>query len=193
MNPITPSDGGRPSRSELADFAARLEALGPQTPVFPRTIVSIDAGHLFHSLGTGADLTLPSGAATGDTLFAPNLNPAFFYSWDVHTGQPPDWFRVTVRFTPADFGIQATSAYLIEWIVLPFFLDPGAELTAQVSVGGAPQTVTLNDQAVTRVRIGSAPIPPGETLTAELIRSSAQGSWIWLRTDIGFPPLTNEP
>lgn len=197
MNRITHSSHAaqRPSPAELAEFARKLRDLGPESGLYPGTIVSIDAGHLFHSLGTGADLTLPSGLATGDDLFSPNLNPAFFYSWDVHPEQQPDWFRVSARFTPSDFGIGDTRSYQVEWVVLPFFLDLGAELTLEASPNPGPGagSSTLGEFEVFTLSMAVGPIEPNETLHADLIRNSRNGSWIWLRTNIAYLPPTRAP
>jgi hypothetical protein len=143
----------------------------------------------------GADLTLPSGLATGDDLFSPNLNPAFFYSWDVHPEQQPDWFRVSARFTPSDFGIGDTRSYEVEWVVLPFFLDLGAELTLEASPDPGPGagSSTLGEFGVRTLSMAVGPIEPNETLHADLIRNSRNGSWIWLRTNITYLPPTRAP
>ncbi|WP_433862183.1 hypothetical protein [Streptomyces sp. L7] len=201
MNSIPSSPGGtarRPDRAELADFADRLRGqLGglPGFGQYPGTIAALDAGHLARTLGTGADLTLASAVATGDVLFAPDLNPAFFYSWDVHPGQPADWFRVSVRFTPADFGITATRSYDLAWAVAPFFLDLGAVLTVEASAnaGVVAQTWTLDAPQARSLHVGVGPIAPDETVHVDLVRGSTNGSWIWLHTVIGNPPLTTEP
>jgi hypothetical protein len=177
----------------MAQLAEKLSQLRPEAGLYPGSIVSIDGGRLLHSVGTGADLMLPSAVATGDPVFAPNLNPVFFYSWDVHAGQPTDWFRVSVRFTPSEFGITATHAYEVEWVVAPFFLELGAELLLEATPGVGPVTVTLDDFSVRTLRIGAGPIGPDETLKVDLIRNSTNGSWIWLRTDITFPPPVNAP
>lgn len=195
MNSIAnPPDAAprRPDRSELADFADRLRSQLPPIGQLPGVIATMDAGHLAHSLGSGANLTLPSAVVTGDVLFAPDLNPAFFYSWDVHDGEPPEWFRVSLRFTPSDFGITETRSYDIGWVVAPFFLDPGAALTAESSTG---QTAgwTLDQLQVRTLHLGAGPVAPGDTLHADLVRGSATGSWIWLQTVVAFPPLTSEP
>ena len=188
----------RPHRSELADFADRLRGqLGglPDFGRYPGTIATLDAGHLAHTLGTGVDLTLPSAVATGDVLFAPDLNPAFFYSWDVHPTQAPDWFRVSVRFTPSDFGITETRSYDLAWAVVPFFLDLGAELAVEASAnaGVAPQTWTLDAPQVRTLHVGVGPVAAQETVHVDLVRASAGGSWIWLHTVVGDAPLTTEP
>lgn len=199
MNGITPSPHAarRPSPGELAEFARKLRDLGPGSGLYPGTIVSIDAGHLFHSLGTGADLSLPSYVATGDDLdlFTQNLNPAFFYSWDVHPEQQPDWFRVSARFTPSDFGIGDTLSYEVEWVVLPFFLDLGAELTLEASPNPGPGagSSTLGEFEVFTLSMAVGPIEPDETLHADLIRNSRNGSWIWLGTNITYLPPTRGP
>jgi hypothetical protein len=178
----------------MAEFAQKLKNLGPGSGLHPGTIVSIDAGHLFHSPGTGADLTLPSGVATNDTAFAPNLNPAFFYSWDVHPGQPPDWFRVSLRFTPSDFGIGEAGSYVIEWVVIPFVFELGAVLTLDASPnpGTGAGNVTLDEFAVRTLRMTAGPVQPNETMHADLIRNSLNGSWIWLRANITLPPPTTK-
>jgi hypothetical protein len=198
MNRITHSPhAARPSPAELAEFARKLKDLGPESGLYPGTIVSIDAGHLSHSLGTGADLALPSYVATGDDLdlFTQNVNPAFFYSWDVHPEQQPDWFRVSARFTPSDFGIGDTRSYEVEWVVLPFFLDLGAELTLEASPNPGPGagSSTLGEFAVFTLSMAVGPIEPNETLHADLIRNSRNGSWIWLRTNITYLPPTRAP
>ena len=193
--PNPPNEPQRPDPSELAEFTKKLRDIGPGSGLYPGTIVSIDAGHLFYSLGTGANLTLPSGVATGDALFAPNLNPAFFYSWDVHPEQPPDWFRVSVHFTPSDFGISEARSFEIEWVVVPFIFDLGAELTLEVSPnsGTVAGSWTLGEFGVRTLRITAGPIEPNETIRADLVRNSRNGSWIWLRTNITYPPPTTEP
>ncbi|TAM71830.1 MAG: hypothetical protein EPN48_00010 [Microbacteriaceae bacterium] len=185
----------RPSASELTELAGRLRGFGPESGLYPGTIFSIDAGHLFHSLGTGAELTLPSGVATGDTPFAPNLNPAFFYSWDVQAQQSPDWFRVSVRFTPSDFGIIGARSYEIEWVVLSVFFDLGAELTLEASPnpGSSAGTTTLGAFGVQTLCMSAGPIEPNETLHADLIRAGRNGSWIWLRTNIADVRPTRAP
>ncbi|NEN05871.1 hypothetical protein G3T36_08290 [Diaminobutyricibacter tongyongensis] len=197
MDRITDSQNAprRPDASELAEFTKKLREIGPGSGLYPGTIVSIDAGHLFHSLGTGANLALPSGVATGDVLFAPNLNPAFFYSWDVHPEQPPDWFRVSVRFTPADFGITQARSYELEWVVVPWIFELGAVLTLEVSTnsGTTAQSWTLEEFGVRRLRIAAGPIEPNETIRADLVRNSTNGSWIWLRTNIAYaPPVVHQ-
>ena len=196
MNRINepPDANQRPDPSEFAEFAKSLGELGPGSGLYPRTIVSLDAGHLFYSLGTGANLTLPSGVATGDVPFAPNLNPAFFYSWDVHPEQPPEWFRVSLRFTPVDFGISVARSYEIEWVVVPWIFELGAELTLEVASNSGTNTesFTLGEFGVHTLRITTGPIDPNETLRAALVRSSRNGSWIWLRANITYPPPTNE-
>lgn len=195
MNRIThsPHAAPRPSPAELAEFARKLRDLGPESGLYP-PIVSIDAGHLFHSLGTGADLALPSYVATADDLFlpSPNLSPAFFYSWDVHPEQQPDWFQVSARFTPSDFGIGDTLSYEVEWVVLPFFLDLGAVLTLEASPNPGPGagSSTLGEARVFTLSMAVGPIEPNETLYANLIRNSRVGSWIWLRTNITYLPPT---
>ena len=200
MDDITkpPSAARRPERSELADFADRLRGqLAGLPPVgeFPGTIATIDAGHLARNLATGVNLTLPSAVATGDTLFAPDLNPAFFYSWDVHANQPPDWFRISLRFTPADFGITEPRAYDIAWTVVPFFLDLGATVSLEASpnTGASPASWTLDQPQVRTLHVGTAAIAPDETVHVDLVRGSAHGSWIWLQTTIAYAPLTAEP
>ncbi|MEY9953071.1 hypothetical protein [Leifsonia sp. EB34] len=200
MNSIPSSSGAtrRPGRAELADFADRLRGqLGglPGFGHYPGTIAALDAGHAARTLGTGVDLTLPSAVATGDVLFAPDLNPAFFYSWDVHPSQSPDWFRVSVRFTPADFGITETRSYDLAWAVTPFFLDLDAVLTVEASAnaGVVAQTWTLDTPQARALHVGVGPIAPDETVHVDLVRGSANGSWIWLHTVIGDPPLTTEP
>ncbi|MFE4950008.1 hypothetical protein ACFQ9V_07855 [Leifsonia sp. NPDC056665] len=197
--PTSPADTPRrPARAELADFADRLRGqLGglPGFGQYPGTIATLDAGHLAHTLGTGADLTLPSAVATGDVLFAPDLNPAFFYSWDVHPTQQPDWFRVSVRFTPSDFGITETRSYDLAWAVVPFILDLGAVLTVEASAnaGVGAATWTLDAFQVRTLHVGVGPIGPDETVHVDLVRGSGTGSWIWLHTVVGDPPLTTEP
>jgi hypothetical protein len=197
MNRINdpPNANQRPDPSEFAEFSKKLTEIGPGSGLYPGTIVSIDAGHLFYSLGTGANLALPSGVATGDLPFAPTLNPAFFYSWDVHPEQPLDWFRVSVRFTPSDFGISETRSFEIEWVVVPWIFELGAELTLEVSSNSGTNTAswTLGDFGVRTLSITSGPVQPTETLHADLIRNSTNGSWIWLRTNIRFPHPTTEP
>ena len=197
MDGITnpPNVRRRPDPSELAEFTQKLRGIGPGSGLYPGTIVSLDAGHLFYSLGTGANLTLPSGVATGDSAFAPNLNPAFFYSWDVHPEQPPDWFRVSVRFTPSDFGITEARSFEIEWVVLPFIFDLGAELTVEASTssGTNAESWTLGEFAVRTLRISTGTVEPNETIHADLVRNSRNGSWIWLRTNITYPRTTTEP
>ena len=185
----------RPDPLELAEFSKKLRDIGPGSGLYPHTIVSIDAGHLFYSLGTGANLTLPSGVATGDSPFAPNLNPAFFYSWDVHPEQQPDWFRVSVRFTPSDFGISEARSFEIEWVVVPFFLELGAELTVEASTssGTIAESWTLGEFDVRTLRIATGRVEPNETVRADLVRNSRNGSWIWLRTNITYPRPTTEP
>jgi hypothetical protein len=193
INPQNPRP--RPDTSELAELTQKLREIGPGSGLYPGTIVSIDAGHLFYSLGTGANLTLPSGVATGDSAFAPNLNPAFFYSWDVHPEQPPDWFRVSVRFTPSDFGITEARSFEIEWVVLPFVFDLGAELTVEASTssGTISESWTLGEFAVRTLRISTGTVAPNETVGADLVRNSRNGSWIWLRTNVTYPRPTTEP
>jgi hypothetical protein len=200
MDDITNPPGGarRPERAELADFADRLRGqLAGLPPVgeFPGTIATIDAGHLARNLGTGVNLTLPSAIVTGDVLFAPDLNPAFFYSWDVHENQPPSWFRISLRFTPADFGITEPRAYDIGWTVVPFFLDPGATVTVEASpnAGAVPASWTLDQPQVHTLHVGTASFAPDETVHVDLVRGSAGGSWIWLATTIAYAPLTTEP
>lgn len=200
MDDITnpPSAARRPERSELADFADRLRGqLAGLPPVgeFPGTIATNDAGHLARNLATGVNLTLPSAVATGDILFAPDLNPAFFYSWDVHENQPPDWFRISLRFTPADFGITEPRAYDIAWTVVPFFLDLGATVTLEASAntGATPASWTLDQPQVRTLHVGTAAIAPDETAHIDLVRGSTHGSWIWLQTTIAYAPLTTEP
>ncbi len=192
-NPQNPRP--RPDPSELAEFTQKLRGIGPGSGLYPGTIVSLDAGHLFYSLGTGANLTLPSGVATGDSAFAPNLNPAFFYSWDVHPEQPPDWFRVSVRFTPSDFGISEARSFEIEWVVLPFIFELGAELTVEASTnsGTISESWTLGEFAARTLRISTGTVAPNETIHADLVRNSRNGSWIWLRTNITYPRPTTEP
>jgi hypothetical protein len=184
----------RPSPAELAEFARKLRDLGPGSGVYPGTIVSIDAGHLFYSLGTGADLALPSAVATSDDLdlFTQNLNPAFFYSWDVHPEQQPDWFRVSAHFTPSDFGIGDTGSYEVQWVVLPWIFELGAELTLEASPNPGPGagSYTLGEFGVFTLSMTAGPIEPNETLHADLIRNSSNGSWIWLRTNITYLPPT---
>jgi len=195
MNSIANSPGGatrRPDRSELAAFAERLRSQLPPVSEVPGVITTIDAGHLAHSLGTGANLTLPSAVVTGDILFAPDLNPAFFYSWDVHAPQSPDWFRVSLRFTPSDFGITDTRTYDIGWVVAPFFLDEGAVLTAETSTGQTANW-TLDQPTVQTLHLEAGPVAPGDTLHVDLVRGSSHGSWIWLQTVVAHPPLTTEP
>ncbi|WP_426624703.1 hypothetical protein ACPPVW_00975 [Leifsonia sp. McL0607] len=199
MDDITnpPSSARRPKRSELADFADRLRGQLASLPVgeFPGTIATIDAGHLARNLATGVNLTLPSAIATGDVLFAPDLNPAFFYSWDVHPSQPPDWFRISLRFTPSDFAITEPHAYDIGWTVVPFFLDLGATVTIEASAntGAGPQSWTLDQPQVRTLHLGTASIDPGDTMHVDLVRGSATGSWIWLQTTIAYARLTSEP
>ncbi|WP_426515598.1 hypothetical protein ACPPVQ_13400 [Diaminobutyricibacter sp. McL0618] len=197
MDGITdpPNTPRRPDPSELADFTQRLRDIGAGSGLHRGTIVSIDAGRLFYSLGTGANLALPSGVATGDVAFAPTLNPAFFYSWDVHPEQPLDWFRVSVRFTPSDFGISETRSFEFEWVVVPFFLELGAELTIEVSSnsGTFAESWTLDEFAMRTLRLATGPVEPNETVRADLVRNSRNGSWIWLRTNVTYPPPTTEP
>lgn len=192
----TPGTARRPHRSELADFADRLRGQLAGLPIgeYPGTIATIDAGHLARDLGTGVALTLPSAIATGDVLFAPDLNPAFFYSWDVHANQPPDWFRISLRFTPADLGVTEPRAYDIAWTVAPFFLDPGAVVTVEASAntGAAPATWTLDQPQVRTLHVGTGAIQPDDTVHIDLVRASTEGSWIWLQTTIGYAPLTSE-
>lgn len=194
----SPGAARRPERAELAHFAERLRAqLAGLPPIggFPGTIATIDAGHLARNLGTGVNLTLPSAIATGDVLFAPDLNPAFFYSWDVHPNQPPDWFRISLRFTPSDLGITEPRAYDIGCTVVPFFLDLGATVTLEASpnAGVAPASWTLDQPQVRTLHIGTGQIAPSDTVHVDLIRGSAGGSWIWLQTTIAYAPLTTEP
>ncbi|WP_308465819.1 hypothetical protein [Rathayibacter soli] len=193
--PNLPNAPQRPDPSELAEFTKKLRDIGAGSGLYPSTIVSIDAGHLFYSLGTGANLALSSGVATGDSAFAPNLNPAFFYSWDVHPEQPPDWFRVSVRFTPSDFGISEARSFDVEWVVVPFFLELGAELIAEASTssGTIAESWTLGEFAVRTLRITAGPVEPNETIHVDLVRNSRNGSWIWLRTHIAYPRPITEP
>ncbi|WP_295122325.1 hypothetical protein [uncultured Leifsonia sp.] len=192
-----PGSARRPERSELADFARRLRGQLAGLPVgeLPGTLTTIDAGHLARNLGTGVNLTLASAVVTGDVLFAPDLNPAFFYSWDVHENQQPDWFRISLRFTPSDLGIAERRAYDIGWTVVPFFLDLGATVTLEASpnTGAAPASWTLDQATVRTIHIGTGPIDPGDAVHVDLVRSSRGGSWIWLQTTIGYAPPTNEP
>lgn len=187
----------RPSPAELAEFARKLRDLGPGSGLYPGTIVSIDAGHLFYSPGTGADLALPSAVATSDDLdlFTRNVNPAFFWSWDVHPApQQPDWFRVSARFTPSDFGIGDTGSYEVQWVVLPWIFELGAELTLEASPNPGPGAgvFTLGEFEVFTLSMAVGPIEPNETLHADLIRNSRVGSWIWLGTNITYLPPTRK-
>lgn len=186
----------RPDPAALSELASMVREFGPGSGLYPGTIVSVDAGHLFYSLATGGELSLPSAVATGDTYFAPNLNPAFFYSFDVHRDgeQTPDQFRVSVRFTPSDFGISEALSYEVEWVALvPVIIDPASvvlTLTASPNPGSGVGDKTLEGFGPHVMRLSAGPIRPDETLRTELIRNSWGGSWMWARTTISYLPPT---
>ena len=42
------------------------------------------------------------------------------------------------------------------------------------------------------LRMTAGPVQPNETMHADLIRNSPNGSWIWLRANITLPPPTTK-
>lgn len=104
---------------------------------------------------------------------------------------PPDTPTVQVHFEPIAYGITAVSGYHIDFTLQVF--SPGA-FNVVGQAGGSPvlNTGVKSLSGLVTVTVVMQNVTPN-TQTFAFIEQQSGGAWMWLSTQIFFPPLVARP